>query len=116
MTSVRGDTDSTDSDSTPRPVLVRRNKRSILAIIIRGLSLRFCTPKNVQKNAEQLRQDIQLLNFHLEHLEGWLSTLEDDGRFISGYTSQDEDCEQICGSNVQGNVRPNRLSVWKHYL
>ena len=110
MTSVQLDTDSTNSDSKPRQVLVWRNKRGILAII-RDFSLRFCTPKDVQKNAEQLCRDIQLLNFHLEHLEGYLSTLEDDGRFTSGYASQDEDCEQVCRSEVQCHGRSNRLSV-----
>ena len=100
MTSVQADTDSTNSDSAPSPVIIRRNERGIL-VVIRGLSLRFLTPKDVRRKAERLRQDVQLLNFHLEYLEGYLNSQENDGRFTSGYSSQDEDCEQTCGPEVQ---------------
>ena len=60
---------------------------------------------------EHLRQDIQLLNFHLENLEGYLRLLEDNGRFTSVYASQDEDREQVCGSEVHGHGRSERLIV-----
>ena len=68
-------------------------------------------PKEHPKERRRLHQDIQIFNFHLECLEGYLISLEDEGRFTSRYTSQDEDREQVWESEIQSHGVTDCLSV-----
>ena len=71
--------------------LCKKYERGILANI-RSVHEKFKTISDIQRDTVNLRRHVNLLKFHLENLEGWLATLDDEKMAIYRSENENSDC------------------------